>query len=338
VIVPLILVFVMLASAAEGQSLDEYLALLNSYADDADQAVDRLATAPWRPEALDRNVKACMPAKSFGGDASPCNPRLRALSAALHAEAAGRLIDDNRGAAAHLEMARRIANVVRDRPAFTEKWYEFVTMQRLSDGDARSALELSLEAGGRLPGSPIAPFLRGVVHEVSAMFDFRNLRDPLPIADRLSQRIRVAMAAAGREYGRALALDPAFLRARLRLGWTQLIRDDPNAEASLTAAAAASDRATRYLARLFLGSWASRKGDHGRALTLFEAAREEGPAFQSACLASSHARQMLADQRRSEEVAGSCLTLTGEDPWWRFRVGAHDAALLRELRIEAARP
>ena len=331
--------FLVLASPAKAQSLDEYLVLLQSYATDADGAVDRLVTSQWRPQTIENNVKACMPAKSFGGDASPCTTRLRMLSAALHAEAAGRLIDDNRRAASlHLELARRMAGVVKDRTEFTEKWYEFVTMETLSDGDTRSALDLALEASSRLPGSPIGPFLRGIVRDVSAMFNFNNLRDPLPVADRLAQRIYVEMEAAGRDYARALALDPAFVRARLRLGWTLLIRGEPRAEESLTAVASAPDVATRYLARLFLGAWASRRGDFRRALNFFESARDEGPSFQSACLAVSQTLQRLSDQGRSEEIADRCLALSEEDPWWRFRVGASDASLLRGLRVEAARP
>jgi hypothetical protein len=327
--------------AESRQSLDDYLALLTRYARDPDGAVQFLTTTPsWNRRSIEDDVKVCMKVTAaFGGDASPCDTRRRALSAMLHAEAAMRLSNtDTPGAAFHFTMSRRVGAYVKDRPAFSEKWYELLTMMRLSEGDTIGARDVAFEAKNRLDHSAVGLFLNGVISEVSTMFDFKNLRDPLPPYDRQSQRIRAGMSSATRDYVSALAIDPAFARARLRLGWTLTVLEEPGAEPALIAAGESTDRSTRYLSRLFLGSLAARRGQLDRALDLYRAARDEGPGFQSACVAVSQTLHALGSQSQSEAIAAQCLTMADDDPWWLYRAGGVEASLIVELRREAARP
>ena len=329
------------ASPASGQSLEAYLSLLGRFATDADGAVEQLVTtAAWTRRSIEDNVRVCLPLKAgMGGDASPCDTRRRALAAVLHAEASMRLSgSDSERALLHFRLARQLGAQIKERPAFTEKWYEFLTMMRLSEGDTVLARELAMEAESHLRGSPIPPFLLGVVREVSVMFDFGNVRERLPRDDQFKRRVNAAMAEADRQYSRALSIDPAFHRARLRLGWAMFVQDDRSAEKMLLLARESPDPSVRYLSKLFLGALAARRMQLDLALSHYQAAREEGPAYQSACVAVSQTLHALAEQARSEAVAAECLASLGDDPWWSYRAGAAEPSLIVDLRLEAARP
>jgi tetratricopeptide (TPR) repeat protein len=341
IVIAAVLLCTLAVPAESRQTLDDYQRLLAQYASEPDAAIHvLLTTSSWTRRSIEENVRACLPMKAgFAGDASPCDSRRRALSAMLHAEAAIQLsTSDVPRAAFHMEMSRRIGVQVKDRPAFSEKWFELLTMLPLSAGDIRTARDIVSEAASRLEHSAVPPFLSGVISEVSTMFDFKNLRDPMPPYDRQVSRMRAGMASAARDYGRALAVNPAFTRARLRLGWTLVALEEPGAEKALEMATAAPDRWTRYLSRLFLGSLATRRGQLDRALELYQVARQEGPGFQSACLAVSQTLYALGNQSRSDATAEDCLSVADEDPWWSYRTGGVELSLIGDLRKEVARP
>lgn len=331
------LLLLLSAQGAPSLSFEAYLDLLDAYALTPAQAVKQLSETADR-RSLENHVRACLPMMNFGGDASRCNPRLRALGALMHAETAEQLLMSNRALAdLHFELSRKLAGVLKGRPGFTERWYVLITLMLLSDGDTRSAHQLALEAYGRLERSAVPFFLLGVIAETTVMFDFKNLRDPLSKEPRDERRIRDGLGVAAGSYGRALKIAPESSELRLRLGWTSALLGERGAEATLTAAAKSSDRDVRYLAQLFLGSVAERREDLERALTFYQAARDLGPSFHSACLATSQTLHAMGDQSRSREVAEACLDADEHDPWWTYRVGSYSPELLVELRQEAAR-
>jgi tetratricopeptide (TPR) repeat protein len=126
----------------------------------------------------------------------------------------------------------------------------------------------------------------------------------------------------------ALALDPETHEARLRLG--KLLLDEHRtieAEPLLAEVdAKATDDRQRYLARLFLGRAAERRGRSEEAIRSYRRALEAWPDSQAARLALAHALEKSSGPGASRELVGATLDPSRRpdgpsDPWFLYPIG-----------------
>lgn len=334
------LMVVLLAPPASAQSWDDYLSLLDAYATNPTHAVNLMTAPAMRQDLLAEHVTACLPrVVQFAGDTSPCRGVRRSLAVVLHTAAAVKVdVTDDALSLFHLQQARRLVDQVRQ-PALTEKWYELAVMFLLSRGSVQGASALADDMAGRFTASAVPHYLRGVVKEVGVMFDYGNLRDPLP-AGRAGATTRRTLESSIGDYERALRQDETLVDARLHWGHVRSLLGESGAEAALLLVAGSARRAdTRYLANLFLGSLAERSGKIDAALRHYESARGIEPRAQTACVATSQLLQMRARSDRAAAVARECLDMSGgDDPWWSYRLGAYDSKMVDDLRAMALRP
>jgi tetratricopeptide (TPR) repeat protein len=314
------------ASAISAQSFD-YVSVLDMYARDARPAVDAITSPGIPTSAIEDAVAACLPKNVPSvGDVSPCQGRRRALAILLHTEAAIRLdtIDDGLSFF-HLQQALRILPFVNEDPGFVVGWYHFGVMFVASRGDVRSASRLAEEVALRHREHAVPHYLRGLVKEVSTLFEFDDLHGPLA-----ERRLDLAV----RDYERALAIDATLVDARLRWGRIRGLRGRREGDEALSAvAASAPNPATRYLAQLFLGANAQRRDDLDSALRYYEAARSIAPGAQTACVAVSLVERLRAQADRANTIARACFeTGSNDDPWWIYRRSAYDEGMVTALR------
>jgi tetratricopeptide (TPR) repeat protein len=126
----------------------------------------------------------------------------------------------------------------------------------------------------------------------------------------------------------ALALDPGLHEARLRLGRLLLVRGGLiEAEPALEAVERVStDERQRYLARLFLGRLAERRGRLDDAARLYAQALEGWPDSQAARLALAHALERQLGPAAARPVVSATLSASrrldrAADPWWLYPFG-----------------
>jgi tetratricopeptide (TPR) repeat protein len=133
-------------------------------------------------------------------------------------------------------------------------------------------------------------------------------------------------------FRRALAAQPAFLEARLRLGRVlhRLGRHDLAARELRQAARALppaggvtsdDDRLLAYYLAMFLGAAEETLGRHAQARASYERAAELFPAAPTPHLALS--RVALSTNDRAGAIAAAreaLLDQEREDPWWRYHV------------------
>lgn len=325
------LVALTLASAISAQSFD-YFSVLDAYARDARPAVEAITSPGISKSTLEDSVAACLPRRvSFVGDVSSCKGPRRFLAVMLHTEAAVQLdtVDDALSLF-HLQLALRLLPHVEQEPAVIMRWYHLGVMFLLSRGDVRSSSQLANAAASRYLGQAVPHYLRGVVTEVSAMFDFDDLHSQ-PAERRLDLAVR--------DYERALRIDESLVDARLRWGRIRSLRGRPDGDAALSSVAdTAPLPSTRYLAFLFLGASADQRGQLEPAFRHYEAARAIQPAGQSACVAVSNILHRRAERASASATARSCLeAASSDDAWWNYRVGAYDVGMVSELRDVAVR-
>jgi len=143
----------------------------------------------------------------------------------------------------------------------------------------------------------------------------------------------------------ALAADPAFVAASLRLGrvLTRLERYD-EALTHLQMAARADDRATAYYGHLFAGDAMHALGKLDDARRHYELAIDLFQDSQAARLALGSVLRTTGDRAAALTAIGAMLRTPSrgpdDDPWWEYYDG--DAAqvdhLLAQLRAPFARP
>jgi tetratricopeptide (TPR) repeat protein len=133
---------------------------------------------------------------------------------------------------------------------------------------------------------------------------------------------------AERAFREAVALAPAMHEARLRLG--KLLLDERRvieAEPLLAEVdAKATDDRQRYLARLFLGRAAERRGRSEEAIRSYRRALEAWPDSQAARLALAHALEKSSGPGASRELVGAILDPSRRrdgpsDPWFLYPIG-----------------
>lgn len=134
--------------------------------------------------------------------------------------------------------------------------------------------------------------------------------------------------AAGKALLDALALDPGLHEARLRLG--KLLLDQQRTIEAEGLLAAVDERSAddrqRYLARLFLGRVAERRGRLDEAAGFYRRALEAWPDSQAARLALGHAVERSSGPAPARPLVAASLAASQRldrvaDPWWLYPFG-----------------
>jgi tetratricopeptide (TPR) repeat protein len=133
---------------------------------------------------------------------------------------------------------------------------------------------------------------------------------------------------ADRAFRDALALDPGLLEARLHLGrllvvTARLVEAEPLLE---EVERGPGDERQRYLARLFLGRVAERRGRPDEAARFYARALELWPDSQAARFALAHALETEHGPAAAGPVVGASLAASrrvdrAQDPWWPYLFG-----------------
>jgi tetratricopeptide (TPR) repeat protein len=127
----------------------------------------------------------------------------------------------------------------------------------------------------------------------------------------------------------AIALDGSLLEARLHLGKIRLdsgrlIQAEPRLQ---DVEANARDDRQRYLARLFLGRLAERRGQPDEAARFYRQALQAWPDSQAARLGLGHALERSAGPAAARPLVASSLAASqrlfdrAADPWWLYLFG-----------------
>jgi len=217
--------------------------------------------------------------------------------------------------------------------AFTAEWYHAVAAYLLVTGH-HGDLDLHLKRGGIvLPADARLLFDRGCYAEVLGLPIYQELSaDPSNSASlkRMSIDVpaeRLTDGEAESLFHQALAIDPQFVEARVRLA-RLLERRGKAAEAADeidTALAGHPDRQVAFYARLVAGRIALRRGRPQDALAHYTEALNLYPNAQSALVGASHAAAMASDVSAAVSFVqrlGSRSSEADADPWWQYRFGA----------------
>jgi len=230
-----------------------------------------------------------------------------------------------------------------DQP-FRGHWYGSAASIFLAQSDTvrgRQVLERGLAS---VPRAAALHLLAGAVEDIEAQrFEPDVAQDAGGSQRALLRNARtevegsVRFKLAERAYRQALALDPAHVGARLRLGRVLvLLHRQADARPLLDGALADSRTlADRYLARLFLSDLLARDGDVDAARRLLDEARAIAPDRQSAWLALAQLEERTGRPDRARAVAREGLARPGTpamDEWWAYRNGGLDREGLAWLR------
>ena len=324
-------VLILVWSAARSASAQDpqYLALLDAYAGGNIQ-VSVAVLAVWPEPRVRAAVGALGP--------HPGLDRARA-AAMLHTEAAFAVNPDRRFSI-HLEAARTFVRGMSgdDRARlFVPRWHALAVALHIMRNDlfrARQELNRGLAEDANSKDLELAA---GVIGERVFQNAEHNPRGRWNTAerDRLERQLKAVLAA----YERALARDPGFLEARLRLGWALLLNhSSQRARDQLEQVAARAARAdVRYLAHLFLAAVDEREQRLDEAAREYEAAHAAAP-HQTSFVALIRIERARGHDDRAQRLAAEFAALSArsdEDPWWYYNSGITSGELLEWLRAEA---
>jgi len=204
----------------------------------------------------------------------------------------------------------------------------------LSVYDVRRARPLVAAAQRIAPRSAAVLTLAGTTDEVDS-----SGYDPT-VWDALTQRTRTGrerarlLVIAESSYKKALAIDPDYLLARIRLGRVQFLLN--NLREARTSLQAGRDLAReprhKFLAALFTGALQQTQNDLAGASKSFEQALAIMPQSQNAVAALSYAELMAGHTERAQQVAREYASATLDDAWWAYKTGALDLESLQWLR------
>jgi tetratricopeptide (TPR) repeat protein len=250
----------------------------------------------------------------------------------------------------HMELAenlvRRLPAIAiagaENAPQFRARWFELAVSLYMAMTEPYLAGDLVNHA--RRAVKPNAPLrtLSGAVEEMRAHIADGNLHDPQVIAAMTMSPARRGLVLAEREYRAALALDPDYGLARVRLGRVLALRRQlKEAREELDRVAnRESDDSLRYLAQLFLGALAESEHDYETARRAYTAAAETIPGAQSAIIALSFAESMLGREVQARTLLAGTLAEAAaavDDPWSAYQNGFVSLIALRWLRQEIVR-
>lgn len=223
---------------------------------------------------------------------------------------------------------------------FAIRWYAFNAGMYTSQGLLDAAYYLIRAGLIAFPRAAELYAARGNIFETRAnLADNDDRRRGIGVTGGGRPALRIArmLESAAAEFERAIAIDATFAPAYLHRGRVHyLLRDDRASRDLAAALAAASTDDVRYLAHLFLGAVAERRGDLEAARSEFEAARTTAP-HQSSSVALSRVETSLGHTERARAIAAEAAGQPArlDDPWWNYYLGAFDADVLFTLRRQA---
>lgn len=351
------------AIGLSAQAGDPYLQLLRLYRTDPAAAIVSMTRMP--PDAINAGVRRCVPE---AGVQPFCRRSDLLAGAMLHLDAAEQVLAPNsEGALRHIRAGQQLLlgppgldgghPFARENAVFAKRWHAAVARLFLAHGHAVAANVIITEARSRYEEAAEFFVVMGLITEWRAGIagvgwlasDLRGvavkgrrldqLQEFSPFGGSVQKRVESASA----DHRRALAADPAYDGARLRLAWLYVLGGDARVWEDLsTQFLETADSEARMLARLIRGTAAEREHQPQAALAEYREARRAAPESQTACLAVSSAQALNGDVAGADATAAECLTL-GNDPervdsWTLFRLGLMDATTMRWLHDEARRP
>jgi tetratricopeptide (TPR) repeat protein len=198
-------------------------------------------------------------------------------------------------------------------------FYVALAAAALAIGFPHTAHPFAEKARHAAPLDPEVQLVSGCVAEAFA--DEQLLRHRESEATQLRNEVGLALRD-------ALALDPTLHEARLRLGRLHLDGGRPiEAESLLEEVERQSgDDRQRYLARLFLGRLAERRGRLDEAAGFYRRALEAWPDSQAARLALGHAVERSSGPAAARPLVTASLAASQRldrvaDPWWLYPFG-----------------
>jgi tetratricopeptide (TPR) repeat protein len=210
-------------------------------------------------------------------------------------------------------------------------FYVAMAAAALAIGFPSTAHPFAEKARQAAPLDPEVQLVSGCVAEAFA--DEQLLRHRESEATRLRNE-------AGPALRDALALDPTLHEARLRLGRLHLDGGRPiEAESLLEEVERQSgDDRQRYLARLFLGRLAERRGRLDEAAGFYRRALEAWPDSQAARLALGHAVERSSGPAAALPLVAASLAASrrldrAADPWWLYPFGTPGLAKAALARL-----
>jgi tetratricopeptide (TPR) repeat protein len=214
-------------------------------------------------------------------------------------------------------------------------WFGVAGSAFLSVGDiahARQFLSIALKA---LPRSPAALTLMGTANEIDgAVYNPDDIESPTLKIRGSRERTRLLLSAQ-QLYERALAADPNYALAQIRLGRVQFLLNNLKqaGEWLQKGSAGAEDPVHKYLAAMFTGALLQEQKDLAGAYASFERALTVAPRSQSAIVALAYVELLRGRPDHAQALARS---YTGQpdsaDGWWAYKNGTLDQSGMRGLR------
>ena len=253
----------------------------------------------------------------------------------------GRPIHENEGR--HIEFGRLLLDSVTPNPSQDEmvkQWYSATAACGLSRGRPLYIEKHLKDAVNLFPSDARILFYAGVLHETYATPRYQNASS-LPGIKYSHGLKKTELESAQKFFQRAVAANPNFAEARLRLGHVSgLLGHHNQAVSELQAATAAvTDPKMQYYAALFLGNELAVLGRIAEARKQFERAAALYPAAQTPLLALSELAHSDSDIHNAviEIERAFAVAANGRqrnDPRWKYDLVSEDkaAALLLEMR------
>jgi len=223
----------------------------------------------------------------------------------------------------HWATARAILESVTPDPASDEwvhRWYRAAAARMRRDSLLASSEPLLERARQLFPKDAVFPFYGGCLHATYASPAIQAVY--AAAASSSSQRNRIApwqsgvhLSQAAERFREALALQPAWPEARLRLGRVLgLLGRHKEAAATLRRALNETDDLPLvYWGSLFLGAEEEALGRDADARTAYERARELRPGAQAPSLALSQLARRAGDRSRAIAELRAVLTLPSDE-------------------------
>jgi len=367
---PTLLVLLTLASAASAQMMTvrerAYWGVVAQYTS-VDRRVALAGIGDWSERELETITRIIEDRAKAARKCADCEARHRfdalPLRAALllHAEydRTTRLIkiQVNGGAAEcavnpHSAAMEKLLGPVALQPGGVDFAIRFVTALSLNLRSmlcfvsARQWAELGLKINA---GNAVLQLARGLAGESIGSIGFaepvwRTVYDARgrPISGYEAVDLKEQLNIALESFGKALALDPKFSEARLRLGRVQWrMGQSASARDSLKRAVGETEGPLLYLAHLFYGQCLEDEGEVTGAIFEYTAAMALRPDSQVGAVALAHAHTLRGESDRAREVLEGVLPFSGRrktlDPFWSYLVGSQEVAeeLLDQLREPA---
>jgi tetratricopeptide (TPR) repeat protein len=219
-------------------------------------------------------------------------------------------------------------------------WFGVAGSAFLSVGDiarARQFLSIALKA---LPRSPAALTLMGTADEIDgAVYNPEDIESPTLKIRASRERTRLLLSAQ-LLYERALAADPNYALAQIRLGHVQFLIGNLKqaGEWLQKGSAGAQDPQHKYAAAMFTGALQQQQKDLDGAYASFERALTIAPKSQSALVALAYVELLRGRPDHAQALSRSYTgTPNSDDGWWAYKNGTLDQAGLRWLRQRVVR-